>query len=82
MVSWFVVICNRIVLATQTHGSKMIRQWVNWYTIQRMIHKITPSVNYNKWLKRLDIQLIEPNKTNFNNSPQSCYVIIKLWGLE
>ena len=25
-----------------------------------MIHKITPSVDYNQWLKRLYTQLIEP----------------------
>ena len=29
-------------------------------TSQMMIHKITPSVDYNKWLKRLDAQLNEP----------------------
>ena len=29
-----------------------------------MIHKITPSVDYNKWLKRLDIQLNEPTNKN------------------
>ena len=27
-----------------------------------MIHKITPSVDYDKWLKRLDIHLNEPTK--------------------
>ena len=25
-----------------------------------MKHKITPSVDYNKWLKHLDIEIIEP----------------------
>ena len=32
-----------------------------------MIHKITPSVHYNLWLKRLDTQLNEPT----NQSPQN-----------
>ena len=31
-----------------------------------------PSVDYNQWLKRLDIQLIEPtNQTKFNKSLQT-----------
>ena len=29
-----------------------------------MIHKITPSVDYKLWLKRLDTQLDEPNNQN------------------
>ena len=32
-----------------------------------MIHKIAPSVAYNKWLKCLDTQLNEPTK--FTKSP-------------
>ena len=35
--------------------------------------KILPSVDYNKWLKRLDTQLNKPN-SKFNKSPQSRYV--------
>ena len=33
-------------------------------------HQITPFVDYNWWLKRLDTQLHE--STNQNTSPQSC----------
>ncbi len=29
-----------------------------------LIHKITPSIDYNWWLKRLDTDLIEPTKQN------------------
>ena len=29
-----------------------------------MVHKITSSVDYNKWLKLLDTQLIEPTNRN------------------
>ena len=29
-----------------------------------MIYKITPSVDYNKWLKRMDTQLDEPTNKN------------------
>ena len=37
--------------------SKGIRQWlINLITFLMMIHKITPSVVYNKWLKRLNTQ--------------------------
>ena len=54
-------------------GSNGIRQW----TLIRvkspmMIHKITPSVDYNKWLQHLDTQLNKPTNPNkFNESPQS-----------
>ena len=42
-------------------GCKGIRQWpINYYISPKMIHKITPSINYNKLLKRLDTQLHEP----------------------
>ena len=42
-------------------GSKGVRQWpINSYTSPMIIHKITPSVDYNKWLKRLDTQLNDP----------------------
>ena len=34
--------------------------------------QITPSVDNNKWLKRLDTQLNEPTKSKFTKSPQSC----------
>ena len=34
------------------------------------IHKITPTVDYNFWLKRLDTQLIEPTNYNSGNFPK------------
>ena len=34
-----------------------------------MLHRITPSVDYNYWLENLDTRLNEA--TNQNNSPQS-----------
>ena len=33
-------------------------------TSPMMMDKITPSVDYNKWLKRKDTQLIEPTNQN------------------
>ena len=51
-----------------------------------MIHKITNSVDYNKWLKRMETQLNEP--TNQNSIPKVPKVLkptkglyLKLWGL-
>ena len=32
--------------------------------ITMIIHKITPSIDYNWWLKRLDTQLVEPTNPN------------------
>ena len=44
----------------------MIRQWrINSCSFQIRINKITPAVDYNQWLKRLDAQL---NKTPNQNS--------------
>ena len=52
-----------------------------------MIHKITPSVDYNYWLKRLDTQLNETTNQNLikvlkvvrpTNEEK---VIVKPWGL-
>ena len=34
-----------------------------------MIHKINPSVEYNKWLKRLKTQLIKPTNQNSIKAP-------------
>ena len=46
-------------------GSKGIRQWpINCCTSPIMIHTITPSLDYNQWLKSLETQL--------KKSPQSC----------
>ena len=37
-----------------------------------MIYKITPSIDHNQWLKRLDTQLNEPtNENSIINSPMS-----------
>ena len=35
-----------------------------WYTSLMKIHKITPSVDYNYWLKGLDTLLYEPTNKN------------------
>ena len=35
-----------------------------------MIHKITPSLDYNWWLKRLDTQLYKPNNQMHKMSPK------------
>ena len=37
-----------------------------------MRDEITPTVDYNYWLRRLDTQLIKPSNKN-SVSPQSCY---------
>ncbi len=43
-------------------------RWIqNWRTSTMMTHKITPFVDYNKWLKRLDTQLIKPTNQNSIN---------------
>ena len=47
-----------------------MRQWsIKQCTSPMMIHNITPSVDYNNWLKCLDTQLNEPTK-QINNGPQ------------
>ena len=47
-------------MGAQSQGSKRIRQWpINKYISSLMIHKITPSIDYNQWLKRLDTQPIK-----------------------
>ena len=46
-------------------GAKGIRQClINLCTSPMIIHKITPSVDYDKWLKHLDNQLHEPTNQN------------------
>ena len=47
-------------------------------TSPMMIHKITPSVDFDYWMKRLDTQLNESTNQNSIKNPK---VIIKLWGL-
>ena len=48
-------------------------------------HKITPSLDCNEWLKRLDTQLNEPTYQNLRKVPKVVELtknfIIKLWGL-
>ena len=64
---WYLILCNCAPLARQllTQESKVIRQWpINWCTSPMMMHKITRSVDYNKWLNRLDTQLNEPSNQN------------------
>ncbi len=42
-------------------GSKGIRQWpINWCTSPMIMHKIIPSVDYNKKFNRLDTIINEP----------------------
>ena len=53
------------LMKSWTQESKMIRQWpINWCTSPMTILKIIPSVDYNKWLKRLDTQLYKPSNQN------------------
>ena len=54
-----------------TKGPKGITQWpIDWCTYSMMKHKIAPTVDENKWLKRLNSQHNE--STNQNSlSPQS-----------
>ena len=52
-------------------GSKGIRQWtINCCTSPMMTHKITPSVDNNKWLKRLDIHLNKPTNQKLVKVPK------------
>ena len=68
-------------------GSKGIRQWlINLCTSPMIIRKITPSVDYNQWLNRLDTKLNEPTNQNSLKVPEvvdptNKKVKIKLWGL-
>ena len=39
-------------------------------TSQMIIHKISPSVDYNQWLKRFDTQLNDPTNKNLNQVPK------------
>ena len=46
-------------------GSKGVRQWtINLCTSPMMIYKITPCVDINKWLKRLNTLLNEAANRN------------------
>ena len=42
----------------------------NWYISPMITHKITPSVDYNKWLKRLNTQLNKPTNQNLIKVPK------------
>ena len=51
--------------------SKGIRQLpINLCTSTMIIHKITPSIDYNLWFKRLDTQLNEPTNQNWIKVPK------------
>ena len=53
-------------------GQAGIRQSaINLYTSTMMIHTITPFVDYNNWLKRLDIKLNEPTNQNLIKAAKS-----------
>ena len=64
-------------------------QWpINCCTSPMMIHIITPIVDYNLWLKRLDTQFSEPTNQNSVKVPKvveptnrTDNVILKLLGL-
>ncbi len=70
--------CNLLLKANRPHlvfyqGSKGIRQWpINWCncTTPMMINKISPSVDYNHWLKRFNTQLSKQTNKNSINSPK------------
>ena len=57
------------------------------YILNEELHKITPSVDYNSWLKCLDTQLNESTNQNSLKVPKVVSpmneknVITKLWGL-
>ncbi len=51
--------------------SKEIRQWpINCRTSPLMTHKITPSVDLNQWLERLNTQLNKPTNQNLVKVPK------------
>ena len=63
-------LCYRF-LVVMVLCEKGIRQWlINLCTSLMLIHKITPSVDYNLWLKRLDPQLTEPTNQNSKKIPK------------
>ena len=45
--------------------------------INVIIHKITPSADYNKWLKRLDTQSNEPTNQNSKEVPKVVHPMYK-----
>ena len=52
-------------------GSKGISQWPkNLCIFQMAIHKITPAVDYNQWLKSLNTQLNDTINQNTLKSPK------------
>ena len=51
------------------HLFKGISQWPkNRCTFLMMIHKITPTLNFNQWLKRLNTQLCPCKSLHFNDN--------------
>ena len=67
----FYFIWTRKKTFPKNQGSNGIGQWpINWCTSQMTIHKITPSVDYNQWLKRFDTQLYELKNQNAIKVPK------------
>ena len=61
---------------------------INCCTSPMILHKITPSVEYHLWLKRLDTQLNKPTNQNTLKGPKidkqtikKMFFFYKLWGL-
>ena len=48
-----------------------------YITSSMMIYKIPPSVDYNKWMKRLDTQLNKPTNLNSIIVPNAGLYLIK-----
>ena len=60
-----------ILIIAKTMGFKEIRQWsINWFTPPMIIHRISPSVDYNYWLKCLDTQFNEATHENSIKVPK------------
>ena len=62
---------GKITIRNNLQGSKGISHWlINWCTFPMMIHKITPSLDYNLWFKCLDTQLNNPTNKNSVKVPK------------
>ena len=61
----YLAIYETIVFKIVTQGSKGIRQWsINCCVFPMMIQKLTPSVDYNKWLQRWNTRVNKPTNQN------------------
>ena len=62
------IYCLILVVLLCWNNDTWIKQWpINWCTFPMTIHKITLSVDYNLWLKRLYTQPMN-NQSEFNKS--------------